>query len=99
MCIRDRSPAYDITYSYNPSGAWTSSHQMTLNGKRENFDRDDIATFASAADLTRVEGLRILDQILDVVTQWPTFAEAAGVEHAMQSNVSANLRLAELAIA
>ena len=77
------SPAYDITYSYNPSGAWTSSHQMTLNGKRDGFDRDDIASFASAADLTRVEGLRILDQILEVVAQWPTFGSAAGVDQAL----------------
>src|SRR3990172_4198489 len=27
------SPAFDMTYSFNPSGAWTASHQMTINGK------------------------------------------------------------------
>ena len=26
----DLSPAYDMTYSYNPSGDWTASHQMSL---------------------------------------------------------------------
>ena len=31
------SPAYDMTYSYNPTGAWTATHQMTMNGKRETF--------------------------------------------------------------
>jgi serine/threonine-protein kinase HipA len=29
-------PAFDVTYSYNPSGAWTATHQMTLNGKRDH---------------------------------------------------------------
>lgn len=86
------SPAYDITYSYNPDGAWTSSHQMTLNGKRGDFDRNDIATFATAADLTSVEGLRILDNICEVVAEWPAFARSAGVEPATSAEVERNLR-------
>jgi serine/threonine-protein kinase HipA len=27
------STAFDATYSYNPNGAWTATHQMTINGK------------------------------------------------------------------
>jgi len=90
------SPGYDITYSYNPQGAWTSSHQMTINGKRDNFTRSDIATFASAADLTQVAGLRILDQVRDVVAEWPTFADDAGVAPAMRAEVERNLRTLSL---
>ena len=26
-------PAYDMTYSYNTEGAWTATHQMTMNGR------------------------------------------------------------------
>ena len=33
------APAFDMTYSHNPSGAWTATHQMTLNGKRDEFTR------------------------------------------------------------
>lgn len=90
------SPAYDITYSYNPQGAWTSSHQMTLNAKRDDFDRDDIAGFATAADLTHVEGLRILDGIREVVAEWPSFADAAGVDPTMRAEVERNLRTRSL---
>jgi len=25
------APAFDITYSYNPTGSWTATHQMTMN--------------------------------------------------------------------
>ena len=87
------SPAYDITYSYNPTGMWTSSHQMTLNGKRDDFTRADIAKLAVAADLTVNEGNRMLDHIISVVTAWPSFAEAAEVDSPMAANVQQNLRL------
>ncbi len=36
------APAFDITYSYNPSGSWTATHQMTVNGKRDGFVMADI---------------------------------------------------------
>ena len=40
------SPAFDVTYSYNPAGAWTATHQMTLNGKRDGFTLDDFRACA-----------------------------------------------------
>ena len=36
------APAYDVTYSYQPQGRWTSSHQMSLAGKRDGFTREDL---------------------------------------------------------
>ncbi|HIZ51540.1 MAG TPA: HipA domain-containing protein [Candidatus Pseudomonas excrementavium] len=35
------SPAFDVTYSYNPQGMWTGSHQMSMNGKRDGFMLED----------------------------------------------------------
>ncbi|MGA8205635.1 MAG: type II toxin-antitoxin system HipA family toxin, partial [Woeseiaceae bacterium] len=29
------SPAFDVTYSYNPAGQWTAAHQMTINGRND----------------------------------------------------------------
>ena len=31
------SPAYDLCYSYTPGGKWTNRHQLSLNGKQDNF--------------------------------------------------------------
>ncbi len=31
------SPAFDVMYAYNPSGAWTAMQQMSLAGKRDGF--------------------------------------------------------------
>jgi hypothetical protein len=33
-----------MTYSYNPSGGWTATHLMTLNGKRDAFVMGDVRT-------------------------------------------------------
>lgn len=91
------SPAYDVTYSYNPAGSWTSAHQMSLNGRRDDFARSDIAAFATAADLSEREGLRMLDEIRTVVGEWGSFAEAAGVERDVAEQLRSSLRVDSLA--
>jgi len=91
------APAYDVTYSYNPAGAWTSSHQMSLNAKRDDFTRADIATFAAAADLSERDGLAMLDATIDTVSDWPSFAAEAGVETTLTTQVGQNHRLRDLA--
>ena len=47
------APAFDMTYSYNPSGLWTAMHQMTLNGKRDNFTLRDFEACAKSALMKR----------------------------------------------
>jgi serine/threonine-protein kinase HipA len=73
------SPAFDMTYSYNPSGAWTSSHQMSLNGKRDNFDLEDFRACAKNASMKRNRAEEILRQVQDAVLKWNDFATDAGV--------------------
>lgn len=36
------SPAYDLCYSYTPGGKWTNRHQLSLNGKQDNFTMEDL---------------------------------------------------------
>ena len=73
------SPAYDLTYSYNPNGAWTAQHQMSLNGRRDNFRWADLQTVARHAGLARGRDRQILDQVRSAVDDWPSFASNAGV--------------------
>src|SRR5258708_38602716 len=47
------SPAFDVTYAYNPTGLWTSRHQMTINGKSNDFTREDFEAVAQVAGLQR----------------------------------------------
>lgn len=86
------SPAFDVAYAYNPSGEWTDRHQMSLNGKRDGFDRSDLITFGRTAGLkaARVEGL--LDAVVDAVERWPDFAAQAGVSDEHIAEVQNGLR-------
>lgn len=71
------SPAYDVIYSYNPAGRWTNKHQMSINGKRDDFLKDDLIEFSKEMNIK--SGERIFKDIIDVVSKWPDFAKEAGV--------------------
>ena len=73
------APAFDVTYSYNPSGEWTSSHQMSLNGKRDDFALDDFKACARNASMKRGRAEKILRQVQDAIVRWKDFAAEAGV--------------------
>ena len=91
------SPAYDLAYAYNPGGAWTRDHQMSLAGRRNGFDRDDLLQFAASAGLRRRRALEILEEVSASVRDWARHADAAGVsprdvgriEMAFRSNLMA----------
>lgn len=74
------SPAYDVTFSFNPTGNWTSTHQMTVNGKRDWFKIADLVLCAKSAGVTSHRAKQIVSEICDVVSRWPEFADEAGVE-------------------
>ena len=73
------SPAFDMTYSYNPQGDWTSRHQMSLNGKRDDFTIDDFKACAKNASMKRGRAEEIIEQVQAAVLQWKRFAGEAGV--------------------
>lgn len=91
------SPAFDVTYAYNPSGNWTGRHQMSLHGKRDEFEREDFRTVGKAVGLKRGRALAILDEVGAAVRAWPDFARSAGLsdERTEQVGRAHRLELAE----
>jgi serine/threonine-protein kinase HipA len=87
------SPAFDVTYAYNPTGLWTSRHQMTINGKTDEFTREDFNAAAQVAGLKRGRPETILAEVMDTVREWPRYAEAAGVLVAQRDEITRALRL------
>jgi serine/threonine-protein kinase HipA len=71
------APAFDMTYSYNPSGSWTGTHQMTLNGKRDGFRRGDFEACAKSALMKRGRAAKIVEEVTAAVKRWPEFAAKA----------------------
>src|SRR5690606_36917998 len=87
------APAFDVTYAYNPAGEWTSSHQMTINGKSDEFTLEDFRVCGATAGLKRGQAERILDEVIAVVSRWPEYAEEAGVRPDQREAIRRTLRL------
>jgi serine/threonine-protein kinase HipA len=88
------SPAFDLAYSYNPRGAWTAQHQMSLAGKRDEFTVEDFRQVGHVAMLKRGQARRILDEVTAVVSEWPRYAESVGVDAEHIRRITPTLRLA-----
>ena len=74
------APAYDIIYNYNPDGAWTRRHQMSINGKHDHFDIADFHAVANRFNiLPKKEVEAILEHTAATLARWPDFADEAGV--------------------
>lgn len=87
------SPAFDMTYSFNPAGTWTASHQMTLNGKRDQFTMEDFSACAKTASMKRGRAAKIVAEIQAKVSQWTSFAEQAGVPDGVREKIQGTLNL------
>ena len=73
------SPAYDVTYSYDPAGEWTNRHQMSINGKRDAFTREDLIQLANQAGIKKSPAMGMLERVTIAVRGWANFAEQAEI--------------------
>jgi len=62
------SPAYDICFSYSQGGTWTNVHQSSINGKYDNFTKDDLLNFAKKFGIKKAK--IILEEVVSAVNQW-----------------------------
>jgi serine/threonine-protein kinase HipA len=87
------APAFDVTYSYNPSGAWTATHQMTVNGKRDDFTLSDLRACAKSVSMKRGRAETILREVLAAVKKWSRFAEKAKVAKPWREQIAETVRV------
>ena len=87
------SPAFDMTYSFNPAGAWTARHQMTMNGKRDDFTMEDFNACAKTASMKRGRAAKIVAEVQATVSEWRSFAEEAGVPDVLREKIQRTLNL------
>ncbi len=87
------SPAFDVTYAYNPTGRWTSAHQMTMNGKRDGFTLSDFIATAKSALMKRGRAETILHEVTDTISQWSTYAKRADISKPWIQQIAQTHRL------
>lgn len=71
------SPAYDVTYAYNPAGEWTYQHLLAVNGKFGDITRDDLLAVADRFLVPRPTA--VLSEVANAVAAWSDYAEQGGV--------------------
>lgn len=83
------SPAYDMGFAFNPTGRWTSSHQMSVNGKYDNIQRTDLLALA---DLNGIKNAsETIDKICDAASGWAVIAKNCGVPKRIINEITPHL--------
>ncbi len=85
------APAYDVIYAYNPGGEWTSKHQMSINGKRDDITRADLLQVGK--EISIKNGGAVVDEVVGAVPGWPEYAGEAGVDRSKAASIGQTHRL------
>ena len=89
--IWNLSPAFDITYS-NGTG-YTKNHQLSLNGKTNNFTLNDILQLAKKHSIKENIAKEYLEQIVEVFSKFKKKAKEIDVREQTLSRIYNELRL------
>lgn len=71
------SPAYDVTYAFDPTNKWTKQHNLSLNNKTIGITRADLLKVAKEMNVKQANA--IIDQVKGSIAKWPEYAEKTGV--------------------
>ena len=74
------SPAYDITFSYNPSNKWLRAHQMNINGKTTKIELFDLLEAGAKMGIKERRCKDIINEIGIKVSGFKSFAEQVGIK-------------------
>jgi serine/threonine-protein kinase HipA len=85
------APAYDVTHAHAPSSRWTRQHLMAVNGRTTEIARADVNEVADRFLVPSAS--RIVEQVLAVVADWPSYAAKAAVPEASVAEVSGHIAM------
>ncbi len=84
------APAYDVSFSYEPTSAHTAKHNLTVNGKRDGFVRDDLLAVARRFRLRNAQAVFV--EVQEALGEWSRFAEQAGLSRGTSSALREHFR-------
>jgi len=86
------SPAYDITYAYDPTNYWLSKHQMSINGKVENITKQDLLDCGKRMNISKMRSTKIIEDVGEKIEKWLSYAEQAKVKEQTAEMIQKNLK-------
>ena len=87
------APAFDMTYSFDPTGLWTQVHQIRLAGKQDDFALDDLLAFAQLCNLKKRAAIDIVKRTASAFQRFDSLAKEYQVPNALRETIGRNLRL------
>ncbi|MGA9396915.1 MAG: type II toxin-antitoxin system HipA family toxin [Anaerolineaceae bacterium] len=87
------SPAYDVSYSFNPTSYWTSNHQMSINGKLDMFTKEDLFALAKIGGIKTYRASEMLDRVIKSIRTWSEKAAELEVDEKIIHQIEASQRL------
>ena len=84
------APAYDLTYARG--SGYTRYHQMSLNGKRDGFAREDLLAVGATMGVRR-DGRDVIDEVVAALSRWERYAGEALVPPGRIREIRRALRL------
>lgn len=83
------APAFDVCHAYRPGSIWVSKQSLTVNGKRENFTRDDLLNVAKQMNIKKANS--IISEIQQTINQWPVYADRVNVKDDLKKEIHKTL--------
>jgi serine/threonine-protein kinase HipA len=87
------APAFDIAYSYKQDSQWINSHNLSINGKRDDFTRADLLAVGKGISNFYTDAELIINEVTSVVARWEEYASEAEVFPKLQKLIAGNIRL------
>ena len=92
------SPAYDVTFSYNPTNKWLRAHQMTVNQKSLDIQVDDIISAGERMGLRKRRCMDIISEISEVVNGFEKYALEAQIREKTYTEIKNILEKHKLSV-
>jgi len=83
------APAFDVCYAYRAGSIWVSKQSLTVNGKRENFTRNDLLEVAQQMNIKKAD--HTISEIQQTINQWPKYANQAEVREDLKREIASTL--------
>lgn len=87
------APAYDLCFSYHPNNFWVRSQTLSVRGRREHIRTADLLSLGVENGVKDAEDL--YHAVVQVIENWPNYAEQAGVPAKISQYISDHLMMIE----
>lgn len=83
------SPAFDVCHAYRPDSPWVSSQSLTINGKRDNINTDDLLSVGKQMNIKKAK--QIIARVTESVKNWNNYADEVKVDTKLRDAINKTL--------